>query len=71
MTLAGQLRAPKRQIDGWPPFMHALDVWVFKSVQGGHHPPEHYGVLVVLPLLLAALGLSLRSSPRGRWRSKA
>jgi hypothetical protein len=28
--------------------------------------PEHYGVLVVLPLLLAALGLSLRSSPRGR-----
>jgi hypothetical protein len=46
--------------------MHALDAWVFRSVQGGHHPPEHYGVLVVLPLLLAALGLSLRSSPRGR-----
>lgn len=46
--------------------LHALDAWVFRSVQGGHHPPEHYGVLVVLPLLLAALGVSLRSSPRGR-----
>jgi len=43
--------------------LHALDAWVFRSMPGGHHPPEHYNVQVVLPLLLAALGLSFRSSP--------
>ncbi|MGC1808696.1 MAG: hypothetical protein WA721_01990 [Candidatus Binataceae bacterium] len=43
--------------------LHALDAWVFRSMPGGHHPPEYYGVLIVLPLLLAALILSLRSSP--------
>ncbi len=41
--------------------LHALDAWALKVAPGGHHPPEHYGVLVVLPLLLAALVLSLRS----------
>ena len=67
MTPAGQLRAPKRQIDG------AGRRSCTRSTHGFSDPcradiiqPEHYGVLVVLPLLLAALGLSLRSSPRGR-----
>ena len=42
--------------------LHALDAWVFRSVPlGGHHPPEHYGVLIALPLLLGALALSLRA----------
>ena len=44
--------------------LHALDGWVLKAGAGGHHPPEHYGVLVSLPLLVAALALSLRSSDR-------
>jgi hypothetical protein len=42
--------------------LHALNAWILKSVAGGHHPPEHYGVLFVLPLLVAAFALSLRSS---------
>ncbi|HUA36759.1 MAG TPA: hypothetical protein VMA09_24350 [Candidatus Binataceae bacterium] len=42
--------------------LHALDAWILKGGPSGHHPPEHYGVLVVLPLLLAALALSLRPS---------
>ena len=60
MTPAGQLRAPKRQIDVLAAVHARARRMGFRSVQGGHHPPEHYGVLVVLPLLLAALGLSLR-----------
>jgi hypothetical protein len=46
--------------------LHALNAWVLKSVPGGHHPPEHYGVLVALPLLIAALALSLRSPRQTR-----
>lgn len=42
--------------------LHALNGWLLKP-GGGHHPPEHYAVLVVLPVLLAALAASLR---RGR-----
>lgn len=38
--------------------LHALNGWVTKG--GGHHPPEHYAVLVGLPLLIVALILSLR-----------
>ncbi|MFN8642731.1 MAG: hypothetical protein U0802_14160 [Candidatus Binatia bacterium] len=38
--------------------LHALCGWVTKA--GPHHPPEHYAVLVGLPLLLAALVGSLR-----------
>jgi hypothetical protein len=44
--------------------LHALNAWVLKGVAGGHHPPEHYGVLVVLPILIAAFAFSLRASPR-------
>lgn len=39
--------------------LHALCGWVTKA--GAHHPPEHYAVLVGVPLLLAALVGSLRT----------
>ena len=39
--------------------LHALNGWFFKGA-GGHHPPEHYAVLVSLVLLTLALALSLR-----------
>ena len=42
--------------------LHALDGWVLKA--GNRHPPEHYAVLVALPLLVIALVLSLRRAPR-------
>ncbi|MCW5889739.1 MAG: hypothetical protein KIT14_04230 [bacterium] len=38
--------------------LHALNGWVLKS--SGHHPPEHYAVLVALPILLAGLVASAR-----------
>jgi hypothetical protein len=38
--------------------LHALSGWVTKG--GAHHPPEHYAVLVGVPLLVAALVGSLR-----------
>jgi hypothetical protein len=41
--------------------LHALDAWVLAVPAPPHRPPEHYGVLVGLPLLLAALVLSLRA----------
>ena len=41
--------------------LHALDAWVLKAGAAGHHPPEHYGVLIGLPLLAGALVLSLRT----------
>ncbi len=44
--------------------LHALNAWVLKTVPGGHHPPERYAVLGVLPLLIGAFVFSLRSSPR-------
>jgi hypothetical protein len=43
--------------------LHALDGWLLKNVSG-HHPPEHYAVLVVVPLLAVALAYSLRYTPR-------
>ncbi len=39
--------------------LHALNAWVTKG--GSHHPPEHYAVLVGVPLLIIALALSLRA----------
>jgi hypothetical protein len=39
--------------------LHALNAWAWKP-GGGRHPPEHYAVLVVLPLILWALAASLR-----------
>lgn len=40
--------------------LHALNAWVLKGGEPTHHPPEHYAVLVGLPLLIAAFVLSLR-----------
>ena len=40
--------------------LHALNAWVLKSADTLHRPPEHYGVLIAVPLLIAALILSLR-----------
>jgi hypothetical protein len=39
--------------------LHAFDGWLVKG-GGGHHPPEHYAVLVGVPLLAIALAASLR-----------
>ena len=39
--------------------LHALDGWLLKG-SGGHHPPEHYAVVVGVPLLAIALVASLR-----------
>jgi hypothetical protein len=41
--------------------LHALNAWVVKGAEVGHHPPEHYAVLVGLPLLFGALVLALRT----------
>jgi len=44
--------------------LHALNAWVLKGTVAGHRPPEHYAVLVAVPLLMAALVLSLRTAER-------
>lgn len=41
--------------------LHLLNAWVLKP--GPHHPPEHYAVLAGVPLIAAALWLSLRPRP--------
>lgn len=41
--------------------LHALNGWVLKG-GSGHHPPEHYAVLVGVPLVAVALWLSLRQT---------
>ncbi len=43
--------------------LHALDGWLLKGA-GRHHPPEHYMVLVAVPLLVLALLASLRRTAR-------
>lgn len=40
--------------------LHALNGWLFTGGAVVHHPPEHYAVLVALPLLIVAFALSLR-----------
>jgi len=40
--------------------LHAIHAWTGGGDAGGHRPPEHYAVLVALPLILVALYLSLR-----------
>jgi hypothetical protein len=42
--------------------LHALDGWLLKN-PSGHHPPEHFAVLVGVPLLVIALIGSLRERP--------
>jgi hypothetical protein len=39
--------------------LHALNAWVLKAGTG-HHPPEHYAVVVALPFVVLALAYSLR-----------
>jgi hypothetical protein len=34
--------------------------WVLKPTVSGHHPPEHFAVLVGIPIIAVALALSLR-----------
>ena len=38
----------------------ALDGWLLKASVSGHHPPEHYASLAVLPVALVLLMLALR-----------
>jgi hypothetical protein len=38
----------------------ALAAWVTKPSPTGHHPPEHYIVLALLPLIVLFVALSLR-----------
>lgn len=45
--------------------LHALNAWVIKSAGATHHPPEHYAVLIGLPLLCGAFVLSLRERAVG------
>jgi hypothetical protein len=40
--------------------LHALNAWLPDDARTGHRPPEHYAVLVGLPLVLVALAFSLR-----------
>ena len=53
---------------GFERSLHALDGWVLKA-GSGHHPPEHYAVLVFLPLIAAAFAFSLH--PRADIRGPA
>lgn len=41
--------------------LHAFNGWFGKG-GSGHHPPEHYAVLVAVPLLAAGLWLALRDA---------
>ena len=43
--------------------LHALNGWLWKT-GNGHHPPEHYAVVIGLPLVALALVASLRSATR-------
>jgi hypothetical protein len=42
--------------------LHALNGWIFTGGGVVHHPPEHYAVLVAVPVLIVALLLSLRDA---------
>lgn len=44
--------------------LHAAHAWGGGPPASGHRPPEHYGVLIGLPLVAAALWLSLRDHGR-------
>lgn len=42
----------------------ALAGWVLKPPASGHHPPEHYASVIVLPLLAFFLARSLSRQPK-------
>jgi hypothetical protein len=46
--------------------LHAVNGWILKPGVAGHHPPEHYAVLVTLVLLVVAFALSLRTGAVAR-----
>ena len=46
--------------------LSALQAWVLTPSPGGHHPPEHYGALIVTPLAALFLVLSVRRSRAGQ-----
>jgi hypothetical protein len=41
--------------------LHALHAWVLKGGVAGHRPPEHYAVLIGLPLVIVALAFAVRA----------
>lgn len=45
--------------------LSARSSWILKASNTSHHPPEMYGVLVALPLLVIFLLLSLRERAGG------
>lgn len=46
--------------------VHALHAWAGGAPPSGHRPPEHYAVLVALPLIAVGLRASLRGRARAR-----
>ncbi len=42
----------------------ALQGWVLRPPAGGHHPPEHFASLAILPVTILFLVLSLRTPSR-------
>jgi hypothetical protein len=42
----------------------ALQGWVLGPPSNGHHPPEHYGSLIITPLAVLFLGLAVLPSGR-------
>lgn len=42
--------------------LHALHFWGGAPPQSGHRPPEHYALLVAVPVIAYALWLSLRET---------
>ena len=45
--------------------LHLANAWFWKT-PSGHHPPEHYAVLVGVPVILLALMTSLRDRDPAR-----
>ena len=41
----------------------AVAGWVTKGENAAHHPPEHYAVVALIPLIALFLALSLRRKP--------
>lgn len=44
----------------------SVAAWVTKPSPAGHHPPEHYASLVLMPLLAVFLALAMKSRPQAR-----
>jgi hypothetical protein len=42
----------------------ALQGWVLRPPASGHHPPEHFASLIILPVTIVFLALSLRPARR-------